>query len=192
MAYKKSTTKKEDPALEDNENFETKENVTEEADKKQKMITKEFKDNDLIVCRSVTEGSLYMEGKKTGMLYSWSGYGDVQEVEFQDLRALLYAGSNYLKTPRFVIDDDELLNQPKWNTLKSIYESMYGFEDIDSLFTRSADSLRKLLNTMPEGMRQTVVIAAGDKATSGELDSIAKIRVLDEVLGTDFLKTIVT
>ena len=160
---------------------------------KETKVKKEqdFASDDLIICRSVTEGTLYLGGSKSGMLYTWSGFGDVQEVEFQDLRALMYRNSGYLTKPLIVIDNEELLSLPKWKTLNSLYSELFGLEDLDYIFNSKPDKFKTILTTLPEGMKATIKAAAGERISTGKLDSLSKIKILDEVLGTDLVATLV-
>ena len=151
----------------------------------------DFKPDDLIRCRSVTEGTLYLGGTKTGMLYTWTGYGDTQEVEFQDLRALMYSNSSYLTKPLIVVDNEELLELPRWNKLNQLYTELFGLEDLDNVFNAKPDKFKTILQTLPEGMKSTIKAAAGDRISTGQLDSLTKIKILDEVLGTDLVATLV-
>lgn len=151
----------------------------------------DFAADDLILCRSVTEGTLYLGGSKSGMLYTWSGFGDVQEVEFQDLRALLHRNSSYLTKPLIVIDNEELLSLPKWKSLNSLYSELFGLDDLNYIFNAKPDKFKSILTTLPEGMKATIKAAAGERISTGKLDSLSKIKILDEVLGTDLVATLV-
>lgn len=172
---------------------ETIEQLKTDDTKKETKVKKEqdFASDDLIICRSVTEGTLYLGGSKSGMLYTWSGFGDVQEVEFQDLRALMYRNSGYLTKPLIVIDNEELLSLPKWKTLNSLYSELFGLEDLDYIFNSKPDKFKTILTTLPEGMKSTIKAAAGERISTGKLDSLSKIKILDEVLGTDLVATLV-
>lgn len=150
-----------------------------------------FDEQDLIVCRSVTEGELYLGGKNSGMLYVWSGYGDTREVEFRDLKALLYANSNYLKRPLIVIDNDELLELPRWRELKPLYEKLFGLENMNVIFNKNNEKFRETLEMLPDGLKNSVKVAAAERIENGELESLTKIKILDEVLGTDLVATFV-
>lgn len=151
----------------------------------------DFEAEDLIRCRSVTEGTLYLGGAKSGMLYTWSGYGDTQEVEFQDLRALMYSNSGYLTKPLIVVDNDELLELPRWNKLNQLYSDLFGLEDLDYVFNTTPEKFKTILVSLPEGMKATIKAAAGERISTGKLDSLSKIKILDEVLGTDLVATLV-
>ena len=76
-----------------------------------KSAPRKFAPDDMITCRSITYGELLLTGTKSKLLYSWANYGDTTEVEFQDLQALKSTRSSYLFRPRFIIEDEELIEQ---------------------------------------------------------------------------------
>lgn len=165
-----------------------KETVSEEMEvateaKVTKKAIRKYAPDDLIVCRSITFGELLLTGKKSKLLYSWANYGDTTEVEFQDLQALKSTRSSYLFKPRFVIEDEELVAQ--WgNDFGNIYKNI---EDIDAedLLKLPVAQLRAKLKKAPKGVQQAVKNIAGEKIMNGSLDSLAKIKAIDEILGTD-------
>lgn len=148
-------------------------------------VVKEYKSDDLIPCRSVTAGELLMGGAKTNLLYSWSGYGDIVEVEYQDLLSLVSRKSGYLIKPRFIIEDSELLKQHRFKSLKPVYEKFFGLDDMDALFSNNANDLKNILTSMPQGLKDAVKVIATSMIENGELDSISQIKAIDEALGTE-------
>ena len=143
---------------------------------------RKFAMDDLIMCRSVTYGELLLPGKKSQLLYSWANYGDTTEVEYQDLQALRSIKSAYLNTPMFIIEDDELLEQ--WPELKTVYDKVASV-DIDKLFKLPINQFKAKLRNFPTAYRDNLKNIASEMILSGELDSIAKIKAMDEILGTD-------
>lgn len=154
----------------------------EEVVEKPKKEPRKFAQDDMILCKSVTYGELLLPGKKSKLLYIWSNYGDVTEVEFQDLQALRSTRSTYLMNPYFVIEDEELLEQ--WPELKALYDKTMAL-DIDSLFSLPINQFKKRLRDIPVGFKDPIKNIAGEKIRNGSLDSIAKINALDEILGTE-------
>lgn len=150
-----------------------------------KKEVRQYKATDLIPVRSITQGELLMAGKKSGILYRWSAYGDITEVEYQDLYTLKSSRSGFVMKPRFVIEDEELLAQPQWKEIKAVYDSMFTVADIDSVFKMTAQQLRKNLPQMPEGFIKAILIEAANRIESGSLDSINKIKAIDDVCGSD-------
>ena len=153
-----------------------------------KTEPKKFSPDELITCRSVTYGTLLGEGRKTKMLYTWSGYGDEVEVEYQDLLSWKSTKSQYLYAPHFVIENDELLEQ--WKDVREIHDKVKQI-DCDKFFDLPPEKLRIVLMNLPDGYKITVRNMANAKITNGELDSIAKIKVIDEIFGTDLKSLII-
>ena len=148
-----------------------------------KKIVRKFAPDDLIICRSITFGELLLTGKKSKLLYSWANYGDTTEVEYQDLQALKSTRSSYLFKPRFIIEDEELVEQ--WG--KDFGDIYKNIEDIDAedLLKLPVAQLRSKLKKASKGVQLAVKNIAGDKILNGSLDSLAKIKAIDEILGTD-------
>lgn len=165
-----------------------KDNVTEEVEVVKsvpKKAARKFAPDDLITCRSITYGELLLTGTKSKLLYSWANYGDRTEVEFQDLQALKSTRSSYLFKPRFVIEDEELVEQ--WG--KDFGEMYQSIESVDAedMLKLPAAQLKSKLKKAPKGVQVAVKNLAGEKIVNGSLDSLAKIKAIDEVLGTNLL-----
>ena len=147
-----------------------------------KKEKKKYNLDDMVMCRSVCYGELLYPAKKSGLLYRFEGYGDRTEVEFQDLQALKSTRSDYLYRPCFVIEDEELLEQ--WPDLKKVTDKVAEI-DGERLFGLPTNQFKKALKELPVGFITTVRNMANAKINDGSLDSLAKIKILDEVLGTD-------
>ena len=144
---------------------------------------KKFAQDDMIPCRSVTYGELLLTGPKSKLLYSWANYGDVTEIPFQDLQALRSTRSSYLFRPRFIIEDEDLVEL--WaKDLKDMYDNLVD-EDVDALFKLPLNQFKSKLKKAPRGVQQAVKNIAGEKILNGSLDSLAKIKAIDEILNTD-------
>ena len=157
----------------------TKDEVIKETPKK---TPRKFAQDEMIPCRSVTYGELLYPAKKSQLLYTWANYGDVTEVEFQDLQALRSTRSQYLNDPKFIIEDEELLEQlPEF---MKIYENV-ALIDTDKLFALPLNQFKAKLRNIPAGFRDSLKNVASAKILDGTLDSLAKINAMDEILGTD-------
>lgn len=149
---------------------------------------KKYAPSDLITCRSMTHGTLVLVGKKSALQYTWANYGDTTEVEYQDLQALYATRSRFLVDPLFIIEDDELVDTWK-SLLQPVYDKIVS-DNLDDMLELSPERLRVTLMTSPPGIKKSIATLAAAKIQNGELDSINRIRVLDEVLGTEFAKFI--
>ena len=182
----------------ENQVMELEENVTVNAEPKKsatkkaapvKKELKKYAPTDRIECRSVTGGGLILVGTKSQLQYEWEDYGDTAYVEFQDLQALQSRKSGFLVKPRFIIEDEELVEQ--WGSmLKPIYNKINN-QDIDALFEEKPDRFEKILVKMPDGIKESVKTKTAQKIASGELYDIRLVKIIDELLGTEFTATLI-
>ena len=150
---------------------------------------KEFAKDEGILCRSVTDGWLGMEGKKSKILYQWLNYGDLVEVEYEDLVAAVRSSSSMVYAPHFVIENADFLAM--YPQVQKAYESRYTKDDLNDIFTLRPSEIKKVVMGLPESIAETVKSMAVNKIRTGELDSIARIKALDEVFNID-LTSLVT
>lgn len=89
MAYQKKATT-------------TANNITETKVEDKPKVRK-YEKEDVIPCKSLTDGKLLVTGEKTGILYRWADYGDVEEIEYQDLVYMIRSHKSCITRPRFII-----------------------------------------------------------------------------------------
>lgn len=175
------------------EEVEAEVTVETEVEKPQPKATskpkvRKFEPTEIIRCRSVCYGELILEGYKTKMLYTWANCGDYADVEYQDLQALQSRKSAFLTKPLLIIEDEDLVEQ--WGSmLKPIYEKIEE-ADMESLLQLTPSQLKKKLKGLPEGFKESIKTMAAAKIVSGELDSLNRIKAIDEVLGTELMSMI--
>lgn len=183
MATKTTTKKTELDEIEVSENDTAMEAPIESASKK---TPRKYMPGDAIECRSVTGGALILVGPKTHLQYVWEDYGDTTWIEYQDLQALYSRKSNFLAKPRFIIEDDELVEQ--WGVmLKPVYDKITN-QTITELFDLPLDKFKAQLQIMPAGIKDAVKTKAVQMIESEELYDIRKVREIDSAWGTDFVE----
>ena len=188
---RKRTVKKVEPVKEIMEDVVLEDNTSEEATIPQpiselkKMSPRQFNQNDLVLCRSVTAGWLGVSGK-SGQYYVFENFGDVCEIEYQDLFALKSRHSNYIYAPLFVIEDDELLENPRWADVAQFYDEKVFKEDIEEVLNLPISTFEVSLRKLPKGLAKALQVKVAEKIENGTFDSLKKIKVIDEVFGTDF------
>jgi len=158
----------------------------EEAKPEPKKEERKFNQNDLILCRSVTAGWLGLGGK-SGQYYIFENFGDECEIEYQDLFALKSRKSQYLYAPLFVIEDEELLQNPRWNDLEKFYEEkVYTMDDVEEILNLPFNQFENALKLLPKGLAKSLQVRVAEKIEDGTFDSLKKIKLIDEIFGTDF------
>ena len=165
------------------QNVDTQENTVVKTTAKKTV--KKYAPTDTIECRSVTGGELILVGDKTKLHYNWADFGDTAYVEYQDLQALQSRRSGFLTYPRFIIEDENLVEQ--WGSmLKPIYDKI-NTKNIEELFNLPADQFAAQLNIVPDGLKEAIKTKAVQMIHNDELYDIRKVRAIDEAWGTDFV-----
>ncbi len=164
--------------------------IEQEAPKKapSRPQSRKFDPTETFPCRSVCYGELVLEGYKSKILYTWANCGDYADVEYQDLQALQSRKSRFLTDPLFIIEDEELVEH--WGTLLQPIYAKIEEDDIEELLKLTPSQLKKKLKTMPVGIKESIKTMAAAKIMSGELDSLNRIKAIDEVLGTELMSMI--
>lgn len=164
-----------------------KDTVVETVKEKSETVIKkkQFKDSDGIKCISITAGQLGMIGIKSGINYTWAGRGDETDVEYQDLVAAIRSGKKHINEPYFIIQDKEFLSQ--FPQVEEIYASMYSINDLKDVFKLSPTQMKNTIMSLPNGARESIKNIASTMISNGSLDSVKKIKTLDEVFGTNFM-----
>lgn len=150
-----------------------------------KKTPRKYASDERIECRSVTGGELFLVGPKSQLLYTWEDYNDTAYVEYQDLQALQSRKSGFLVKPRFIIEDEELVEQ--WGSmLKPIYEKITT-QSIEEFFELPLNKFKAQLNVMPTGLKDAIKTKAVQMIHNEELYDIRKVREMDAAWGTDFV-----
>lgn len=177
---KKTTTTAKTPMVK-----ETVEEKAVETKTPEVKTPKKFEKDELITCRSVTPGMLLYNGPKSGIPYSWTSAGDVAYLEYQDLLAAMVMRSDYIYDPLFVIEDEDVLADPKWIEVKKLYDSMEDSFDVNEVLNLPLNLFRKTLTEAPKGVKSAVTSAVATQIARGTFDSFQKVKIIDEVCGTD-------
>lgn len=161
--------------------------IEEDNDKKEQVketpVKKTFDQSDGIMCRSVTQGGLHMEGLKTKMMYDWSEYGDETEVEYRDLVAAVRTKTSFVFNPFFIIEDQDFISE--FPQLQKFYNDQYSVKDLKEILELPVNEMIETINTLPNGAKESLKSIASTQVANGRLDSVKKIKALDEVFDTD-------
>ena len=106
------------------------ESVETKAVKEKAKVKKEFKDSDYILCRSVWSGGLNVTCK-SGATYEFKQYGADCDIEYRDLVYLIRKNSEHIYAPRFVILDEDFLED--FPQVKRVYSTMYSPTELHTI-----------------------------------------------------------
>lgn len=190
MAARKTTTAtrtkvapKPEPIVE--EAVVAEEVAEEEEVVKEEVKKKSFKSTDGIKCTSITSGNLFMVGLKSGKLYSWLDSGDVVYVDYEDLVGEVRTRGMYAFRPRFVVDNQDFIDE--FPELDTLYASLYSKRDLKQILALEPEQMRYIISGLPDGAKDAIKSMAVTMIERRELDSINRIKVIDEIFGTSML-----
>ena len=157
--------------------------------KEVKPVAKVFDQQDLIPCRSMVSGPLYVTGIRSNIPYTWADYGDVQEVEYRDLIYMVRTPQDKtIYSPRIVIEDDDFVEQNK--ALKALYDSLYTSGDLRDIVKLPVRQMMDAINNLPNGAKDAFKGIVSTMIDAHQLDSVQKIKAIDEIFGTRLLLTL--
>lgn len=164
--------------------------VEEKAPEVAKPKKKVYKDTDLIDCRSITPGELLEIGEKTQELYDWLSEGDVVGVAYKDLVAAIKMKKPVVYMPRFVIEDDDFLAD--YPDIQELYDSMYSKDNLRDILKLQPTRMAEVIENLPEGAKDALKTVIVQDIENGSFDSVQRIRVIDQIFGTDMLLKLTT
>ena len=172
------------------ETGETTEKTNEESEDEVKpaitvkeKVKKSFSQTDRIRCRSVTQGGLFVDGPKTKQPYSFSDYGDETEIEYRDLVALVIEKSSFIFHPYFIVDDSDFVSE--FPQLEKFYTDSYSIQDLKGILELPIGFMVDKLRHLPSGAAENLKIIASAQVADGEIDSVKKIKALNEFFDVD-------
>ena len=181
---KKAVAKKTAPKKAPTSKSEVKETevveTTKETPKRAKRV--EIDRNEMIPCRSVTDGVLIHISDRTRTRFLWSDYGVVQYVEMGELLDMRASHPKFLNDIQLVVEDDDAV---EYLGLTEKYKSIVGFDDLEEFFEKDYDEISVILDKVPVGIKQSIASRARKMIEDGTLDSNNKIKLIEEKLKVD-------
>ena len=146
---------------------------------------KKFGLHDMIPCLSITPGEMFFMGERSKDLYTWADVGSFTDVEYQDLKYAVQKGDKMVKRPRFVIQDKDFIAE--FPELDKIYGDLYSVGDLKGILSLSAPEMKAQIEALPLGAKDAIKGIAATMIERGQLDSVQRIKVIDEIFGTELL-----
>lgn len=146
---------------------------------------KKFAPEDMILCRSVVPWPIVKPGQNT--VYRWPYFGYEDYVAFKDLQS--WRQTPIVKEPMIMIEDPDICDQWK-HDLGNLYQKYLGVSYPEEFFEKDDEEFRKTLESATLTFKELIKYTAMDMIRNQNYPSVAKIVIIDEVLGTgikDFL-----
>lgn len=161
---------------------------------KKPVVKKRLKlaDDVLIAVKSNIFGNLTYINHKTGDETRWESFGEVQPLSVGDLRAMKAKQLAFFKENWITIDGIEEADEEYQDVeTKDIYNALqitkyYSDylcpDNINEIFNWSVSDIKKKVPRMTKSVQESVLIRANELIKEGILDSISKVKALEEAL----------
>lgn len=145
-----------------------------------------FKDDDMIMCLSVTAGVLTYTGRRTNDTYIWDALGESIPIAYKDIRAeMMRSKSKYIYGPLFLILDEEVYEQ--FDRVKKLYDDMLSQEAVERILIKGNEkALRNLYNSLSDTRKDILSHVVTDYIGDGTITDYRQINLLSNVFGKDF------
>ena len=145
---------------------------------------KKFEPNEPVLCRSVCQGALFMEGQSTKIMYRFDDYGSEVGIEYRDLVSEVRSNnSSFIYNPMFIVVDEDFIKE--FPALQKFYEKHYSVTDLRGILELSPEEMIEEMKALPKGAAEQLKLIASAMVSDGTLDSMRKIKALEEFYGVD-------
>lgn len=135
--------------------------------------------NRQVIVRSCIEGRVIYKSKRSGMTYKWLEKGAYEVLTVEELLNMESQSQKFLHSPWLMVDDEDIIEA---FNLAELYDLVAKVEDIDSFINMSLGEQKQIYNKLPKSLQNQVYNHIYNKVESGEIDSRAKIRELEELV----------
>lgn len=171
---KRTTRKKEAPAVVQEAVAETKTRTVKEVDLSQ-----------YITVRNGFQGRLVYKSKRTGETFVWDSFGAEQDIELLELKAAKNSNKRYFENNWFMFDDDWVID---FLGVNRFYKNAVKIDDFDSIFDMSAEDLADTVSKMSKGQKRSVAYRAKQLISDDSIDSLKVINTLEELLNIQLIE----
>ena len=151
-----------------------------------------FSDDTLISVKSNVFGTLIYINHKTGDEVRWDNFGETQTLSVGDLRAMKAKQLAFYKENWIVFEGIEDSSEEYEDIdVQDIYDilqvSQYYRDylcpnDLNEIFNWTTTEMRNKIPRMTKSVREAIAIRANELITEGILDSMSKVKTLEEIL----------
>ena len=138
--------------------------------------------NRQVIVRSCVDGRVIYKSKRSGMTWKWLKKGAYEVLTVEELLNMESQSHKFLHSPWLMVDDEDIIEA---FNLAELYDLVAKVEDIDSFINMSLDEQKQIYNKLPKASQNQVYNHICFKVDSGEIDSRAKIRELEDLVGRE-------
>lgn len=133
-----------------------------------------------------TAGTLVYVSKHTGEEFVWEEPGDTIDMQVSELKAAKASNKKFFIKNWFMLEPDVI----EYLGLQAYYKNTLEFYSIDTFFEKNSEEMKKILDYIPEGQKETLKYMARSKVANGEIDSLNVIHTLEELLDIKLIEKV--
>lgn len=155
-------------------------------------------DTTLVTVKSNVFGKLFYKNSRTGDEYNWESHGDTQDLYMSDLREMKgvqrsFFAKNWIMIEGLVEydeDNEDVTVEDIYNVLQvqQYYKDVLCPSNLPAVLNMSIDELKERVPKMSEGVKLNLIILANTQIENGTLDSLNKIKALEELFGCELTR----
>lgn len=149
------------------------------------IVPKEIDVNQLITVRNGFQGKLSYRSKRTGEKFVWADFGDEQEMELRELKAAKNTAKKFFTDNWFMFNEQWV---PEYLGVGKFYKNSIPIDGFDEIFDLTPEKLKQKIKLLSNGQKKSLAYRARVLIADGEIDSLKKIHVLEEALGTELIE----
>lgn len=142
-----------------------------------------IKDTDKIPVMNNTTGR-YAYRSKSGYAFDLEEYGDIANIPFSELRAMLNGQKRHITDAFIIILDEDVVAELNYT---KEYKHILTTEQITELL-RNPDSMKEVLPLMPHSMKEVVITIAKQKYQDGSMMDLRVVNVIKEALQVNIME----
>lgn len=151
------------------------------------IIPKDIDPNQIVLVRNGFQGKLVYVSPRTKEVYRWDGFGDEQEMELRELRNAKSSAKKFFINNWFMFDKEDAW-VIDYLGLNQYYKNSLNLDEFDSLFTKSASEIKKVISKLSDGQKKSIAYRARHMVLANEIDSNKVIAALEEALGIELVE----
>ena len=168
--------------------IETEEAGAVKSEKKpERIIPKNVDPHEYVPVHNGAQGRLIYVSPRTRERFVWEKFGDVQEMELQELRNAKASNKKFFERNWFMFDD-EYSWVLDYLGVRAFYRHSISIEGFDELFTKKPADVKKICSELSKGQKRSVSYRARQLIADGGIDSMKVIAALEEGLGIELIE----
>ena len=136
-----------------------------------------FKDDDMILVMNGFGGALTHRSLSTSRVWEFLEFGQTQKMPYAELLAIRNTNPKVYNRGWLVVLNQQI--QEDFG-LTEMYKNILTPETIETVFDKSVEELKVVIDNLPEGMQIALMDKAREFYRTGKIDSISKVKLIEE------------